>query len=712
MAEKKLKITDLNELYSDGESVDSELFAEMRTNLRFVAGEHYTKKGSTVWNRVRDYQRAVGDNRIRITKNHSQRISKILQNKTLAMCPGVAPFPKNPTELSDKKAAELNKAVWQDLKDRKNLRERQREFCGDYVDIGECIAKVYFDPNAGDFVGYMQAVDENGQPQEETDEFGRPTGNLVPDMGRPVFRGDIAYERIMAFNLLRDPKAKHWDDCEWVCYRKMAPVKVLKAQYHGDKERLDMIEESSEDTYVVFDSQTGKYGAAKGQTMIREFYFRPSACYPKGYFYITTEKGILHEGELPGGFFPIVQGRWDDITNTPRARAVHKHLRPAQMEVNRCASQIALTQMTVGDDKVLIQNGTKLQPGATMPGIRTATYSGATPIIVAGRDGGQYLNSLDSAIKEMYELANISDPQDAGDDKAPQADPYGMLFSAVKDKARFSLQAERFEEFWRKVCVLSLEMARFYYEADRIIPAIGKAEAINIPEFKNAGSLHYQIKLEPQTDDVESKLGKHLVFNHVIQYVGNQLPAADIGKLLRHMPYANHEGVTDDLTMDYDNATNDILALDRGQYRPAKRQTNHEYMIMRLNNRMAKSDYEFLPAEVQGMYEAKLAEHEKMFQEQMQAAERAKAGFIPTGGYGVKVDVYQPDQDGKLKRAVLPQESVMWLMQKLVDQGQTEDALARMPLASVENIAARLAPGEVSPDQADMGPAQRALGLV
>ena len=60
-------------------------------------------------------------------------------------------------------------------------------------------------------------------------------------------------------------------------------------------------------------------------------------------------------------------------------------------------------------------------------------------------------------------------------------------------------------------------------------------------------------------------MGKVLGMNHTLQYVGQQLTREDIGRMMRAHPYMNMEESFDDFTIDYDNAKNDILALERGE---------------------------------------------------------------------------------------------------------------------------------------------------
>lgn len=710
----KMKVSELNALYQEGQAVDAELFAEMRTNALLVSGLHYTKRGTRFWNRIRNYQKLTGDFKLRLTKNHIQKITKTIANNILTNAPGVMVSPKNPNELADKKAAELSNAVWEDLKIRQNFKDKNHQWVQDFVDLGECICKVSWNNSKGDFLGYEQAVDpDTGDLVYDVNEAGDP----VPVASKkPVFSGDLELERIYGFNLLRAPEAKSFDECEWFCYRKMVSVKELKKMFAGDDEesqrKQGYIQESQDDTYIVFDAVEGQYASSKGQVMVREWFFRPSPKYPKGYFYITTQAGILHEGELPDGEFPLVVCSWDNIPTTPRGRSIVKQLRPYQVEINRCASKIAETQVTLGDDKLLIQSGSKLTQGGTLPGIRAVGYTGVTPTVMAGRSGDQYVQTMEMNIREMYEIANVSDPFSNPDQKAPKGDAYTMLFAAMRDKKRYSLYAEKYERFIQQVCKKALKLLRFYYDESRIVPVVGRAEMVNISEFKNSRDMHYQIKLEPQTEDMETKMGRTLQFNQILQYAGQNLDQEGLGKLIRHMPYANVEGAFDDLTMDYDNATNDILSLDRGVYRPAKKLDNHEYVVKRLNHRMKQADYEHLPQMIKMLYEKKLAEHEQKLQEQVQAAQQAGAGFIPSGGAGVRMDYYVADGKGGSKRATVPQEAITWLLEKLAAQGSTQEMLERIPEQSQANLGNAMVQAQGAAGQQQQGQEGSPLELV
>jgi hypothetical protein len=339
-----------------------------------------------------------------------------------------------------------------------------------------------------------------------------------------------------------------------------------------------------------------------------------------------------------------------------------------------------------------MQDGSKLSHGATLPGIRALKYTGLTPTVLEGRTGEQYLNYIISQVKEMYDISNVA--EDTVDTSA-QIDPYAMLFKSIKQKKRFSAYSDKIEEFLREIVQKTLILAKNYYTDDRIVFVVGRREQVNIAEFKNSQDIGYQIIIEAVSDDVETKMGKQITLNHLLQYVGNQLTKDDIGKLIRLMPYANDEQAVSDLTVDYDNATNDILALDRGEWRPPHAHDNHVYMLKRLTSRIKQADFVNLAPEIQEMYFALIDQHEKMEAENQRKLLAAKNEYIPTGGYMVTVDLYvaDPKDPNKTRRARIPYDSVVWLIQQIEAQGGNLAQLEQLATSSQVGIAENLGAG-------------------
>lgn len=662
----EMGISELLGYYQDSETHHTSLFAEQRSNLLLVAGNHYNRKDSRFWRKLREVESLTKTQKLRLTKNHLQKITKTYRNNILSFAPGVKVGPKNEGELTDVASAEMHNSVWQDLKQRHKFKKLRRNFCQDFIEIGECIAKVFYDPNIGDILGYEMRIDEHGEP--EVDDNGEPISSIL-------FSGDMVYERIHGFNLLTDPEARSWDEIRWCCYRKMVPVKDLEASFKDDEEALAKISTSAEETYKIFDSGTHTYGSSKGLTMLMEFYFRPCADYPQGRYFISTKAGILLEGELPLGLFPIVYAGFDEASTSARSFSIIKQLRPYQAEVNRAASKIAEHQITLGDDKVLLMNGSALSPGGTAHGVKAIQVTGSEPKILAGRNGDHYSGYMSSQIAEMYMIANVA--EDGEEKQSNNLDPYGMLFRTAAQKKKFTLYTDKFQEFEEEICELSLRFAKAFYRDEQLIPVIGKRAFVNVAEFRATDDLGYQVTLEAQSDDLESRMGKQLALNHLIQYAGPSMASEDIGRVIRSMEYINKETLFDDKTMDYDNATSDILQMDRGVVVPPGTEENHDYLLKRLTHRMKSKDFNSLHPQIQQNYAVKVEQHRQLKAKQLAEAQAATDGFIPSGGFLVNCDFYVADKDdpSKQKHLRVPAESLMWLVNKLSVQGTTQEAL-------------------------------------
>jgi len=504
-------------------------------------------------------------------------------------------------------------------------------------------------------------------------------------------------EKIHAFNILRDPASKTLSDSPYLVYRKMVGYHELLSQIK-EPEARDKIEKSKDETFLVFNGSNGKYEQSKHQVLVREYYFRPSPEFPRGYFYIATKETIIHEGELPGGVFPIVVEGFDEIQTTPRKRSIIKQLRPYQAEINRAASQVATHQVTLGDDKLIIANAAKVEHGGVLPGVRVIKTNGVGAnggiSILPGRSGEQFLGYIASQIDEMYLVANLDEEMKKKDNG--MMDIWGTLYGSIKNKKEFSIYTDSFECFLVEVCKCSIELAKYHYPDTEIIQMIGKKELVNLEEFRSTTPMEYDIKIEPSSDDAESIMGRQSMINHTLQYVGDKLDRNDIGKILKESPIGNFNKAFDDLTVDYDNAKNDILQLERGQMPNLNRYEDTKYKIKALTHRMKQSDYEFLDPQVQQLCAQYLQVCEQAESQKVAEIQRAESGFIPDGGGLITINGIK-DENGEVLR--VPYSSIEWLVQKLIDQNVIKGSFEIMNNGAVADMSNMLgSQGDVIPN--------------
>ncbi len=693
---KPMKIDELNKLHEDAKSLDKEATAEMRSNILLISGEQYSKRLNEFWQRNRINGTTADPYQLRITKNWLHRAHRIYVNAIISQAPGVSIVPRNKTELQDQKSAELNQSVWQYAKDKYKLNALFRDLCSDFCGIGEACVKIFFDPTRGALKGYEPQIDPLTE-MPVVDEMGMP----VADESRPVFTGEFVFERVYGQNVFRDPSCMQMKDARWIGVEKLESSKVLKERYKEDKEKMKYITESTEE-FVVFDSMKSGYGREKDQTLLLEYYFKPSPEYPEGYYYITTKAGILEEGPLPGKIFPIIWKGFDEYATKARASSMVKVARPWQAEINRASSQVALHGITIGEDKILYQAGTKVSQGSLLPGVRGITYQGQPPTILPGRTGEQFYEYIAQQEQEMSRALMIDLVEE---EKMSNLDPMAMLFRSMNQTQKFSIYGQKFGEFLVEMCEKFLELAKFYLEGDELIAAIGKSEAINIAEFKSTTPLNHLIQVEEQNDTIETKLGKQLVLNHILQYVGTNLDKKDIGKLIMAMPYGNHQEAFKDFTLDEKNVKNDFLAIERGEMPQVSPSDDSNYVLKHLASRKKERDYRLLPPEVQAIYDQYEQYHMEKQAQEAQALKAAQSEFIPTGGAMVAADMYVPNEDPNKtpKRVRVPYQALDWLLKQLEQQGMSMQAMENMNQAQVAEVAGMLL-GEAAPQQGQQSP--------
>lgn len=686
----KLDGSELEKIYKHSEEVDKDKFAQMKSNLLLVVGEHYTRKGSRFWDRIKDNKDLSEAQKLRLTFNHIQNICRIYIGNILSRSANTKVFPNNPNEVQDQKTATMNQSVKEYLSKQLGLRARTREATEDFVHLGECINKIIYDTDMGTVKGYEQKVDDDGNPMFDM------MGNPVQDENKPVMSGQFVVEKPLAFNILRDPEVQNIEDSPYLIERKMIPKKKAKQLAPGNEELLKDLD-NTDDLFLVFDSEKANYTKTKEHVVLREHYYKPCKEYPRGYYYFCIRSQVIAEGELPFGIWPYIFAGFDKAPTSARYFSPIKQMKPYNVEINRCGSSTAQTQITLGDDKLILTNGSKVSQSAQLPGLRALTVSGGIqpPTVLPGRSGEQYLPWMQFLIDALYKVMGVSETDAVRDG---QLDAYALLYHSARNRQKFSKYAELFEEFVVARDEKLLEMAKYYLDEDALIPMVGRSEMVNMTEFKNSEPNSYRIRVEPVSDDVETVMGKQLALNHAIQYAGSSLGKEDIARLMRAMPTLNGEEALNDITLDYDNAKNDILALERGEMPTVSEYVdNHIYVVNRLINRMKQADFRYLDPQIQQNFEMYKNAHldaEKVRQEQLKAA---NADLIPSGGYLVTLDFYIPQANGETKRAKLPYEAINWLIDRLEKQGASQDQLDLMNKGAQAQMAQMGQMG--SPDQ-------------
>lgn len=705
---KKVKHSKLMEYVKRSDERFRRLQAEQRSNILLNAGDHYSKKSSSSFSRLREFRDLNEEQKLRITANHSQVIMKIYKNGILSLAPGVTPVPKNPKELEDKKAAEMNKAVWKDIVSTHALEQDIQDWVDDYTVIGECAVLLRFNPNIGKLVGMKQALDKEGNPAFKED------GEMkASDEGE--MSGDLEFVTIYASNLIFPDGALSFKKSPWVGVKELISNEDIEAWLENYPEKKELFKThkkenqgsgQAETQFYTFNHNSFDYEYQRGHSLVYSHFYRPCQKYPEGYFYIFTEDMILFQGKLPFGIFPLYYVGFDRIQSSPRHRSVMKTLRPFQVEINRGLSKMAEHQITIGDDKVFLQSGTRLQNSVTEPGIRAFTITGKEPQVVQGRVGDQYLSTIQFVIENMYKSVQLDSALQKGANIGGDGG-FGFLFMSMAQKKPFLPYAKKFELFLCEICEGALNLARHYYDEDKIIKAVGMDEAVNIEEFKKTTDLSYHIEVEPLSSDLESLFGKQLAINHALQYTGSNLPPEEIGKFIKNMPFANFEDNFKSLTLNEDSANNLILALERGEKPEPSKYDDHVFMVNKLVARVRDASFKLLDPQIQQAFFEYIQGFEQLEAQKQQELKAMQDQFIPVDSHLVKVNIRVPKKGSKnpnaTENAELPYSALLDLMQKLEKQGYSQERLKSMNQGAQADIASMIAPSQMLQQQQQGG---------
>lgn len=618
---------------------------------------------------------------IKVTENHINKIVKVIANSIKQQAPDVTVRPKNMEETGDQKRAGMHRAVLEDWKKQSEFKDSEIKMVLEWVIFGEIYTKTFWDKNAGrrlpDAIYSEANFDLTGEDPEdlEIDELELKFKRV------PRFEGDAIVDKIYPFDLVRDPAASSFRKAKWVAIKKLVCKKKLMNLYRKDKKKVEAIKNAGKDQYESYRID-GEYTKTDNQVLVKEFYFRPSYQYPNGYYYILAgnhkDAVILHDGELPVGIFPIDQLGFDEVSTSPRFASIIKHLKSNQLQINLMKSKTMEHVLRMGDDTVFMQKGSKISKPTKMHGYRLHEFTGSTPVVSQGRVGAQYIEPIQMTIQDMYNKAGVPEILET---KERQLDAHSALFVSARQKARFSFYVEKYERFLTKVMLKVLKLKKTYLPDDAVIRIAGRDEQVNIPEFKTSDDLGFEICLEGQSEDAETKLGRSLDLQKILQY-GQNFGPDQLGVLIKNMPYLNNDEISKTFTKDYVNLRNDICRIERMDQKvlDVRKYENHDYMIEGLICRTKEPDFEFLPEPVKQLFEAKIQLHEQIKVEQIQQQRALEADFIPTGGALLNTDFYITDGtttrgEPKTRRLKLPSEAINWLYERLQQQGLQSEVL-------------------------------------
>ena len=665
-----------------GIQADEFHFAEQRRNVELVKSYHHGNE--------RDFYiigGRSGRTKIKMTANYIGKYVRKKQNRLVTHSPMVKVLPKSGTDREDVKAATLANSVWKDAVSRHNINKLIKKLAFHYVTLGEAVVRIIWDPYKGEATG-QGAIRQSDNP-DEVNQYG-----IKLHKHYAIFNGDIDIEAVLPWNLIRPSSCDNIDKADWLCIDRVVPISTVKSWLAHDAEKYKQVSDNfgNIDYRVITYNSDNQYGIEKDSTIVSEMYFRPTPDYPQGLWFMFTDRVKMFWGELPFGIFPIRYAGFLEAPENARHYSIIRDVTSIQGEINACISKAMEHRVKVGDDKVLVPKGSDIEKGVVSGGIRYSYYNpigtGGVPVVIQGRTGEQHMLQAESLVGILHDIFDEPDDQKpvAANVARPQAprDADALLHASYKEKEYNAAFAEDFERLIVDTAKLLLKTARSYYTADRLVPMVGKKEYVNISEFTQHKH-EDTIVVEPSSGNAMTVMGKQRAFTNILQYASKAIQPRDIGLIVKNMPLLNQEEAFRGLTQDYDIADNMILALNRGT--PVEVNPMGEdvlFMIRSLISEIKDSGFLQKPFHVQQLYRQTLRQYQMIHAQQQAMEWELNKQMIPANGPLLPIGYYIPDPNsktGRAKRAMIPKDSVEWLLQRLQAQGITHDKMQGIDIA-------------------------------
>ena len=650
---------------------DRRIFAEMRSAVRAYVGQFGADMGS-VDDVRREGGRGIappasrekGRSFLRYAKNHIPRLADVYSNEILREAPDVAVVPVTGGEVRAAPLARMNNDVWEHHKKKTaaNYRQVVDDRVLDFVVTGEVAVKLYWD--------------------EEKD--------------------CVHEEKISPFDLARAPGSQSVEESPWHVFRRVYTRRQL-IRIYGPKLAAAISQPGSapattwlgESSHTVFQSSRYEYSNLEG-AMVMEYYERPTATHPKGRYFYFTEGRLLEKGELPGGVYPIVVQRFLKTPGLARGHSFIRNVYRIQTEINRASGQDATNMTHFGDDKFVTNASSDIQIGQVVKGathLKVSSYGDlqSSFMHVEGKGMPKYVDYVRAQVKEMDYICHVATQME--EKKGPQkgGDLSVVLYTQIKDKKRFVKYAQGFEDFTVTLARSVLELYRHYLMSSDVIHSGNRDEMVLVDDFKETSDLDYMFKVAPANESDETRLGKQIAVDKLLQYAGRDLDKTDIGMVLRSSTLSDNQGLMDHFSASYDSLVNNLIEIEKGILPVVSDTEDFAYKSRMVTARMNRPDFKHLPGLVQELYQRFL----KICEEGVAKAEnerlRIEKGVVPTDGALINTDMYRtvPNSSGtgmKTEKVKIPQAALEWLTKALEKQGATQENLAGLPAPVQGNI--------------------------
>ena len=528
-------------------------------------------------------------------------------------------------ESSDVQAAQTGERILDFLWKHLYLRNRLEDVLLWSRICGAGFWKVCWDSTKGQKVTIV--VDGEGSPVIHG-ETGAPMvpgqfeGGMPEGLNeRTIATGDVHVETVSPFDVLPDPLARSFEECEWVIQQAVKSTEYVKQHYEVEL-APDTDVTSGPTEARMFPSTPGGTSGMKG-VKIWEYWCKPNSQHAEGRRVVWAQGKILQEGANPYRSLPFVMFKGVPVPGRLWPSSRVEQLRGPQALLNKVESQIVENAQRIGNPALLKSRQANVQysgvPGEVIE--FDDTVPNAVPSYLQPPQMPQYvLSQQDRTEASMQDISGqheVSNAQVPAGVKAASA--INLLQEA--DDTRLGPAIYAMEEELGRAGTMMLKIVAEYWTDERVVMIAGEDHALDAMAFKGA-ALKENTKAEVQEGSMfpQSKAAKQAAIQDVLglyfQY-GDQekMNPRAIGKVLKDMEAGALGKLFGDLSVDESQINRENQEISQGEPLPVNPYDNHQAHVEGHTEFQKGATYLNLPPEVTQMMERHVAEHREQIAE-------------------------------------------------------------------------------------------------
>lgn len=473
---------------------------------------------------------------------------------------------------ADIKAAQMAESLYEYLWDDKQLNAKLQEALME-SGLSGGYWKITWDPLAGKAMTFT--IDPNGQPilddelasvyldnlEDQLEQSGQDPGIARQMARQTVYLGDIRIEVLSAENVLLDPAARRFDECNWaVCKHSLDPDEI--------RARWGVVVQPN--ASQAPDSPPPYTDDKRPETLrdVYVMYVRPCPALPKGRYvaWIEGPNTILQDMDWPYPFteLPLVKFPGQHRSNSPYDDPIVTEIRPLQKALNKALSQIVEHQNMVLRPQVLAVEGTLTQKLTTEPGL-VVEYRPAgnfpppqwreMPDVPASLFNAVQMLSADISMK----FNKIPSARDQLPARIDSGDAVESIQETIADQ--LSPVIIGIEDALARAGHLMACYAQQYYEEPRLLKIRGQGGSIQVKRFLGsdlAGGFTFRPRYG--TGLPRTREGKRQAIMELFQ-----AQLIDPTTAMKHLDLADLKGVQARMARDEDQALREHEKIMRGE---------------------------------------------------------------------------------------------------------------------------------------------------